>query len=153
MFSKMLFYLSSLVYSLRHLAVLLKQKVANKKCDKIMTYLSFYRLVKSMKWQIFYSLTEILSFYAFLRPVDYRAARWVCRSRDGELIYPGPVPYFPGYWSWNNFYVHSPTCVDSRMVLSVTRERKCTKSGLTLRICCSQHFSQMVNVGAKWNRL
>ena len=35
-----------------------------------MTYLSFYRLVKSVKRQIFYRLTEILSFYAFLRPVD-----------------------------------------------------------------------------------
>ena len=33
-----------------------------------MTYLSFYRLVKSMKRQIFYRLAEILSFYAFLRP-------------------------------------------------------------------------------------
>ena len=33
-----------------------------------MTYLSFYRLVKSMKRQIIYRLTEILSFYAFLRP-------------------------------------------------------------------------------------
>ena len=33
-----------------------------------MTYLSFYRLVKSIKRQIIYRLTEILSFYAFLRP-------------------------------------------------------------------------------------
>ena len=36
-----------------------------------MTYLSFYRLVKSMKRQIFYRLTEILSFYAFLRPDQF----------------------------------------------------------------------------------
>ena len=33
-----------------------------------MTYLSFTRLVKSMKCQILYRLTEILSFYEFLRP-------------------------------------------------------------------------------------
>ena len=30
-----------------------------------------------------------------------------CRSRGCEF-YPGPVPYFCGNWSWNNFYGLSP---------------------------------------------
>ena len=30
-----------------------------------------------------------------------------CRSRGREFD-PGPVPYFCGDWSWNNFYGHSP---------------------------------------------
>ena len=30
-----------------------------------------------------------------------------CRSR-GRQFDPGPVPYFRGDWSWNNFYGHSP---------------------------------------------
>ena len=30
-----------------------------------------------------------------------------CRSRGREFD-PGPVPYFRGDWSWNNFYGHSP---------------------------------------------
>ena len=30
-----------------------------------------------------------------------------CRSRGREFD-PGPVPYFRGDWSWNNFYRHSP---------------------------------------------
>ena len=30
-----------------------------------------------------------------------------CRSRSREFD-PGPVPYFRGDWSWNNFYGHSP---------------------------------------------
>ena len=30
-----------------------------------------------------------------------------CNSRGHEFD-PGPVPYFRGDWSWNNFYGHSP---------------------------------------------
>ena len=30
-----------------------------------------------------------------------------CRSRGREFD-PGPVPYFRGDWSWNDFYGHSP---------------------------------------------
>ena len=30
-----------------------------------------------------------------------------CNSRGREFD-PGPVPYFRGDWSWNNFYGHSP---------------------------------------------
>ena len=41
-----------------------------------------------------------------------RAVRYVsdCRSSSREFD-PGPVPYFHGDWSWNNFYSHSsPFC-------------------------------------------
>ena len=31
-----------------------------------------------------------------------------CRSRGREFD-PGPVPYFRGDWSWNNFYGHTPS--------------------------------------------
>ena len=34
-----------------------------------------------------------------------------CRSRGREFD-PGPVPYFRGDWSWNNFYGHSPPSTD-----------------------------------------
>ena len=30
-----------------------------------------------------------------------------CKSRGLDLD-PGPIPYFRGNWSWNNFYRHSP---------------------------------------------
>ena len=30
-----------------------------------------------------------------------------CRPRGREFD-PGPVPYFRGDWSWNDFYGHSP---------------------------------------------
>ena len=35
-----------------------------------------------------------------------------CRSR-GRKFDPGPVPYFRGDWSWNDFYGHSPPSADS----------------------------------------
>ena len=35
-----------------------------------------------------------------------------CRSRGNEFD-PGPVPYFRGDWSWNNFYSHSPPSAES----------------------------------------
>ena len=35
-----------------------------------------------------------------------------CRSRGRELD-PGPVPYFRGDWSWNDFYGHSLPSADS----------------------------------------
>ena len=35
-----------------------------------------------------------------------------CRSRGREFD-PGPVPYFRGDWSWNNFYGHSPPSAES----------------------------------------
>ena len=54
-----------------------------------------------------------------------------CRSRGREFD-PGPVPYFRGDWSWNNFYGHSPPF---RWIiqegLSVTSESMCTKYWLT----------------------
>ena len=55
-----------------------------------------------------------------------------CRSRDREFD-PGPVSYFRGYWSWNNFYGHSPPFrwVIQEGLLSVTSESMCTKYWLT----------------------
>ena len=51
-----------------------------------------------------------------------------CRSRGREFD-PGPVPYFRGDWSWNNFYGHSPPFrwFIQEGLLSVTRESMCTK--------------------------
>ena len=55
-----------------------------------------------------------------------------CRSRDREFD-PGPVPYFRGDWSWNNFYGHSPLFgwfIQERL-LSVISESMCTNKWLT----------------------
>ena len=58
---------------------------------------------------------------------DYRCAS-DCRSR-GLKFDPGPVPYFRGDWSWNNFYGHSSPFpwIVQECLLSVARESMCTK--------------------------
>ena len=50
-----------------------------------------------------------------------------CRSR-GRKFDPGPVPYFRGDWSWNDFYGHSPPFrwFVQEGLLSVTSESMCT---------------------------
>ena len=55
-----------------------------------------------------------------------------CRSRGCEFD-PGPVPYFRGDWSWNNFYGHSPPFrwIIQEGLLSVTSKSMCTKFWLT----------------------
>ena len=55
-----------------------------------------------------------------------------CRSRGREFD-PGPVPYFRGYWSWNNFYGHSPPFrwFIQEGLSSVTSESMCTNYWLT----------------------
>ena len=55
-----------------------------------------------------------------------------CRSRGREFD-PGPVPYFRGNWSWNDFYGHSPTFrwFIQEGLLSVTSESMCTNYWLT----------------------
>ena len=55
-----------------------------------------------------------------------------CRSR-GRKFDPGPVPYFRGDWSWNNFYGHPPPFrwIIQEGLLSVTSESMCTKYWLT----------------------
>ena len=56
-----------------------------------------------------------------------------CRSGGWEFD-PGPVPYFPGDWSWNNFYGHSPPfcwIIQEGLFLLVTSESMCTKYWLT----------------------
>ena len=46
---------------------------------------------------------------------------------------PGPIPYFRGDWSWNNFYGHSPPFrwIIQEGLLSATSESMCTKYWLT----------------------
>ena len=55
-----------------------------------------------------------------------------CRSRGREFD-PGPVPYFRGDWSWNDFYGHSPPFrwFIQEGLLSVTSESMCTNYWLT----------------------
>ena len=55
-----------------------------------------------------------------------------CRSRGREFD-PGPVPYFRGDWSWNNFYGHSAPFrwFIQEGLLSVTSESMCTNYWLT----------------------
>ena len=55
-----------------------------------------------------------------------------CRSRGCEFD-PGPVPYFRGDWSCNDFYGHSPPfrCFIQEGLLSVTSESMCTNYWLT----------------------
>ena len=59
-----------------------------------------------------------------------------CRSRGPEFD-PGPVPYFRGDWSWNDFYGHSPPFrwIIQEGLLSVTSESMCTKYWLTACSC------------------
>ena len=61
-----------------------------------------------------------------------------CRSR-GRKFNPGPVPYFRGDWSWNNFYGHSPPFrwIIQEGLLSVTSESMCTKYWFTA--CSNLH--------------
>ena len=60
-----------------------------------------------------------------------------CRSRGREFD-PGPVPYFRGDWSWNDFYSHSPPFryFIQEGLLSVTSESMCTNYWLTLVQAC-----------------
>ena len=55
-----------------------------------------------------------------------------CRS-GGREFDPGPVPYFCGDWSWNNYYGHSPSFgwIIQEGLLSVTSESMCMKYWLT----------------------
>ena len=55
-----------------------------------------------------------------------------CTSRGREFD-PGPVPYFRGDWSWNNFYGHSLPFrwFIQEGLLSVTSESMCTNYWLT----------------------
>ena len=55
-----------------------------------------------------------------------------CNSRGREFD-PGPVPYFRGDWSWNNFYGHSPPFLwfIQEGLLSVTSESMCTNYWLS----------------------
>ena len=59
-----------------------------------------------------------------------------CRSRDRDFD-PGPVPYFCGDWSWNNFYSHSPAFgwIIQEGLLSATSKSMCTK--YWLNVCSS----------------
>ena len=59
-----------------------------------------------------------------------------CRSRGREFD-PGPVPYFRGDWSWNDFYSHSPPFrwFIQEGLLSVTSESMCTNYWWT--VCSS----------------
>ena len=61
------------------------------------------------------------------------------RSRGCDF-YPGPVPYFRGDWSWNNFYGHSPSFrwIIQDGLLSVTSECICTKYWLTACLSLSR---------------
>ena len=60
-----------------------------------------------------------------------------CRFRGREFD-PGPVPYFRGDWSWNDFYGHSPPFrwFIQEGLLSVSSESMCTNYWLTA--CSSQ---------------
>ena len=51
----------------------------------------------------------------------------------GREFDPGPVPYFRGDWSWNNFYGHSPPFrwFIQEGLLSVTSESMCTNYWLS----------------------
>ena len=64
----MIVHLSNLLHSLIHLTVLSIVVVARDNCDTLLIYLSFYRLLQSIKRQMFCPSTEILSFHAFLGP-------------------------------------------------------------------------------------
>ena len=72
----------------------------------------------------------------FCNVSDYRCA-YDCGSRGRELD-PGPVPYFRGDWSWNNFYGHSPPFrwLIQGWLLSVT-SKVCTRdcSSLARKKC------------------
>ena len=96
---------------------------------------------KYLKW----ALCQILSLFSLLNVITkFSGPRSAvgnvsgnrcesdCRSRDREFN-PGLVQCFPGDWSWNNFYGHSPPIrwIIQEGLLSVTRESVCTKYWLT----------------------
>ena len=64
--------------------------------------------------------------------LSYRDLLEFCKFRCSKFD-PGPVPYFRGDWSWNNFYGHSPPFrwIIQEGLLSVTSESMCTKYWLT----------------------
>ena len=69
-----------------------------------------------------------------------------CRPRGREFD-PGPVPYFHGDWSWNDFYGHSPPFrwFIQEGLLSVTSESMSTNYWLT---ACSSLSRKSVY---RWN--
>ena len=59
-----------------------------------------------------------------------------CRSRGREFD-PGPVPYFCGDWSWNNFYGHSPSAESFKNGCCQLQAKVCARStGLLLVQAC-----------------
>ena len=108
-------------------------------CEKVIkctTSLTFY-LFSSIR--ITNSILHELSVWILYVPG--RVMQWVtclatgvsdCRSR-GRKFYPGPVPYFRGDWSWNNFYGRCPLFrwFIQEWLLSVTSESIFTNYWLT----------------------
>ena len=94
------------------------QKANNKGADR---YLLLYRMIVSIPGPR--SAVGNVSGYRCVSD---------CRSRGREFD-PGPVPYFRGDWSWNNFYGHSPPFrwFIQEGLLSVTSESMCTNYWLT----------------------
>ena len=91
---------------------------------------------KSNEFQLWlwfmYSQLQILIHGVYTGPCSAVGNVSDCRSRGREFD-PGPVPYFRGDWSWNNFYGHSPPFrwFIQEGLLSVTSESMCTNYWLT----------------------
>ena len=92
-------------------------------------FLSNWPSLKCYHWTLYTGLRRAVGNMSGYRCVSD------CRSRGREFD-PGPVPYFRGDWSWNNFYGHSPPFrwFIQEGLLSVTSESMCTNYWL---IACS----------------
>ena len=99
-----------------------------------------YHWVDSEKWSVWADTEVVINRVKADQTVGLSAVGNVsgyrcvsdCRSRGREFD-PGPVPYFRGDWSWNNFYGHSPPFrwFIQEGLLSVTSESMCANYWLT----------------------
>ena len=105
---------ASTFYQMHYLVVILM-----KNCTKMqqnakvnMLLLSIYRT----SYTVFYFTKQRL--ITLLQETNTRPGSAVGSESDwrsrGHDLYPGPVPYLHGDWSWHNFYGHSPLSADSR---------------------------------------
>ena len=103
-----------------------KQKSFAKNCDYFLIH-----WFKHVFWVLKRTISQTGPRSAVGNVSGYRCVS-DCRSRGREFD-PGPVPYFRGDWSWNNFYGHSPPFrwFIQEGLVSVTSESMCMNYWLT----------------------
>ena len=101
--------------------------------------ITYYLLLITYHLLLITYYLSLITYYLLLIISPGRVAQSVTYlATDVSLIAdrkfdPGPVPYFRGDWSWNNFYGHPPPFrwIIQEGLLLVTSEIMCTKYWLT----------------------